>query len=129
MNDPVKAKIIELVPEILSVNPTVFKNKVGNWQYSYIDGAGLNQHSEEFGMYSSAFDAMLGSGRLECRSITLADVLRAIEEAQEFFWTRKADEYEIKGGTARVIVEWDLTTDYDGQTQEVKDFIGSLLGL
>lgn len=98
--DNVKAKLIELVPDIV-VNPH----------------AQLIGHDRKVTYFK------------ECRPITLADVLRAIEEQQEFFWTRKADAYEITGGAARIIVEWNLTTDYDHQTDEVKTFIGTLLGV
>lgn len=70
------------------------------------------------------------------KTITLADILRAIGTLKYrvlgidmfgFFleWEVSANTYHIMMPGAR----WNLTTDYDGQTQEVKDFIGSLLGV
>lgn len=50
----------------------------------------------------------------------LADVLRAIRTEDLPF----LDECE-----ASLLSIWNLTTDYDGQTQEVKEFIDKLLGV
>ncbi len=66
-------------------------------------------------------------------SMNLQETLRAIRaehsnnlppETAALFW--------YTAGTGAVPAQsyiWNLTTDYDGQTQEVKDFIGSLIGV
>lgn len=62
------------------------------------------------------------------RPITLADVLRAILTMKGSIDSFKFDQILSK----LVGYEdscWNLTTDYDGQTQKVKDFIGKLLGV
>lgn len=105
MTDPIRAKIIELVPEIAGRNTSVLI-------------------PEPFGGVINHRDSR----------ITLADVLRAMpvgiymkslgEQVRLVYDEATDDE------TARIDPEyWDLTTDYDGQTQEVKEFIGKLLGV
>lgn len=97
MTDPVKAKIIELVPEI-----------------------------EDF----DENDALVQ------RKITLADVLRAIPQRHtiEFSLTDPGilelgcDIYPSENSYVKWC-KWNLTADYDNQTQEVKDFIGRLIGV
>jgi hypothetical protein len=65
---------------------------------------------------------------------TLADVLRAIDEygiairvdQNGTFWRVIRDEpFRDEDGAS---IWWNLTTDFDGQTDEVKTFIGSLIG-
>lgn len=113
-HDPIKAKIIELVPEIM-----------GDWSGCDVCGT----------MCSGMCDNDEGP---TARPITLADVLRAIlatdlanrtnvlVESGGFISKRKweGNEHKFISGA-----EWNLTADYDGQTQEVKEFIGKLLGV
>lgn len=68
--------------------------------------------------------------------IRLADVLRAIAKVPRasVLWDLKwsADSlFFVKGGGGfeEFIAEWNLTTDYDNQTDEVKAFVGKLLGV
>lgn len=58
------------------------------------------------------------------RPITLADVLRAIQKVSDY-------SAASLGGFTRDMLNlgWNLTTDYDGQTAEVKEFLGKLLGV
>lgn len=68
------------------------------------------------------------------RPITLVDVLRAIGSANNssvlrvnnlggFSWFIDQKWKDI------ALPRWNLTTDYDGQTQETRTFIGNLLGV
>lgn len=99
MNDKIKAKIIELV------YPT---------------------SRESSGEMAARMGNQLG----------LADVLRAIHSSRYCdahlvddegdFWVWRSgptSPHEVTG------ITWNLTTDYDGQTQEMKDFIGKLIGV
>lgn len=79
MKDPVKQKIQELVPEIITLE-------------TYPIG----------------------------RPIQLADVLRAIEKIKG-----NQDDFELNQWP----FEWNLSTDYDGQSDETKRFIGELLNI
>lgn len=92
MKDLVKAKIIELVPEI------PVRHKFNGKQY-------------------------------ECE-ITLADVLRAIgtQEGHNRMYEVHEDELNLTG-IAFDQMPWNLTKDFEGQTDEVKGFIGELLGV
>lgn len=105
-HDPTKQKIIELVPELSK--PWESYDEQGNF------------HEDE-------------------RPITLADVLRAIDKVRIDVSVSSFGGFEIwsKEGLANNIFvlenspkwKWNLTTDYDGQTQKVKEFIGKLLGV
>lgn len=109
MNDPVKAKIIELVPEI----------REGCKCRTYADGS-----------YCSL-----------PRPITLADVLRAIEMCKGYGDQLLMDsdgsmEYHavnLLAGTEpeneMFTATWNLTTDFDNQTDELKAFVGKLIGV
>jgi hypothetical protein len=102
-----RAKIIELVPEIKQ-RPSVLSFN-GRKEIGVPDNNGPK--------------------------ITLADVLRAISEVTiyiadggEFFQFISFDS-EGSHVLKDLGVTWNLNTDYDGQTDEVKAFIGSLLGV
>lgn len=98
--DKVKEKIVSLVPDV-----------IGTWK-----------------------NAFTGDIERRERPITLPDILRAIGENP--FETNHYD-IEIIGQQLRFHgewkdgdifnVKWNLTADYDGQTQEVKEFLGRLL--
>lgn len=101
--DPIRAKIVELVPEIETRT------------FTYSLGHRINIIAPD-------------------QRITLADVLRAIETIYDKkvrnvkLWSG-AEINEMKEEQAAVTRRWNLTTDYDNQTQEVKEFLGSLLGV
>lgn len=63
------------------------------------------------------------------RPITLADVLLAIKK-QNPEW-RPDDFFKATGSIILPFydISWDLTKSYDDQSQETKDFIGSILGV
>lgn len=65
------------------------------------------------------------------RPISLADVLRAIDTTNRSIAvnTKGLFEEEVGYEDTELGERWNLTTDFDGQTQEVKDFIGSLLNV
>lgn len=89
MTDPVKARIIELVPARGFVGMCM--------ECRFISRYGM----EDYHSHDCTRD----------RPITLPDVLRAIS----ILYTGYGE------------IKWNLLFDYDGQTQEVKDFIGKLL--
>lgn len=96
MNDPIRAKIIELVPEI-------------------DHGEIVTDHSK----------------------VTLADVLRAIEEyrnsldeeKQEWWSVDTRGEFLQLPAIKGILPCWNLALGYDNQPQEVKNLIGRLLGV
>lgn len=96
MTDPIKAKIIELVPDILGVG-------------SKRDGHRIISVPVQ-------------------RKITLADVLRAIEKELGAGFAVFQGGQIWMGGKYTMFI-WNLSADYDGQTDEVKEFIGKLLGV
>lgn len=108
MTDPIKAKIIELVPEIEEV-----------------------VHDPDLSRYGS-----IGRTYVQ-RPITLADVLRSISKSRggigaEVIAVDQDGNFQEQIGAGEFHCSmwvWNLTIDYDGQTQEVKTFIGSLLGV
>jgi len=72
-----------------------------------------------------------GCGYREDAIIQLADVLRAIEKSGNGVNVSMATNGNIGYwfDDKKDLKNWNLTTDYDHQTQEVKDFIGRLLGV
>lgn len=101
-NDPIKAKIIKLVPEILVPDTC---------------GSACN----------------CAQGTNTARPITLADVLRAYCFHEDKWLQTNWSETNVLGwfeaDILNMVARWNKTTTYDGQTQEVKTFIGLLLGL
>lgn len=116
MEDKTKQKIQELVPEIKKRQETAselwdFLNEKGDSVWGRIGGSELWR---------------FGRDLFEC-PITLADVLSAIHKknlGQPYFKIGA-----IAKNGCLIIGEsyWDLTKPYDDQSQETKDFIGSIL--
>ena len=177
MTDPIKAKIIELVPEIVEPRfgcsfvvkkQTPFEDlgieegdyiSLFDWEFdsqSFLRPkkfrTALYVHKSEGAVTDyknpkvvtvADFDSLLKNGNIEIlgRPITLTDVLRAIgsltittrgDEALKIDTLGNMEYYhsgDIMPGWEIAPVKWNLTTDYDGQTQEVKEFIGKLLGV
>lgn len=112
--DSVKAKIIELVPEIASRGGMCIAK---------------SPHPEKC-EYETVY-----------REITLADVLRAIGNSRErhgftidaqgdklvMFWSTKDPENPDHSTLLRE--RWNLALSYDNQDQPTKDFIGKLIGI
>jgi hypothetical protein len=96
MNDPVKAKIIELVPDIK--NSDIFESIP---TYRPITLADVLR------VVTDKFAISLGEGRF---SLAFGDI-------------HFSDVFTVKSFT------WNLFADYDNQTDEVKAFIGKLLGV
>lgn len=115
--DTIRQRIVELVPE-LSVNTRVRCDTCRE------PGMACNE---------------CGGGLIEVigRPITLADVLRAIggsvehDSAYEYTVDSRGD-FDVRDRRTGMITTpctWDLLVDFDGQTNEVKEFIGKLLGV
>lgn len=119
----IHSKVIEAIPDIVSDIPTPFLNKKGNYQYSYADKDGLNQHSIEFGMKKSATDHAYSSGFFSVRTITLADVLRAIGEADRELHVSQFGEFL----NAPDPTYWNLALSLDNQEPEVIEFLHKIL--
>lgn len=147
-NDPVKAKIIELVPEIMELKfGNIIRHKppkaLGiDYRGRYVHEGRGNRYSNNARLFfrgegsQTDYSLLVPLDDFENlgRPITLADVLRAIHVGKPYsyfvsidgrFWIGEHMDYPIEKLDAR----WNLATDYDNQTQEVKTFIGSLLGL
>lgn len=122
MTDPIKAKIIEAVPEI------------EHWC----------EICQQYRDSREGWCAVCENAKMHMdlpRPITLADVLRAMNE--QWMTTATAHAISMQGDSIKTMtwrtandtqirqffMLWNLTADYDGQTQEVKEFIGKLLGV
>jgi hypothetical protein len=135
----VKEKIIEAVPEIMEL-------KFG----CYISGNGLLNARVVGGSggYSPEYDCIAvlrsGSRNIELinlnenyyeilgRPIQLADVLRAINAKDgngEFYCIDAQGDFgePTPEGVAMFGVKWDLSKDFDGQSDETKTFIYNIL--
>lgn len=147
MNDPIKAKIIELVPEILELKfgcevdvagfgrMIVTQDMQGdNFQlmpYGLEEKLPVAQ-GEHFTVYFNRDTLNNSLNKIIGRPITLADVLRAIPVGvymkslgeQVRFVSYDADMEAHTG-----LEYWDLLSDYDGQTQATRSFIGKLIGV
>jgi hypothetical protein len=99
MNDPIKAKIIEAVPEI----------------YNRFNSGTPDSHG--------------WSVSVQDNRITLPDVLRAIPKHGLVMHLTQHFLFLSYVGNEEILIDWNLTLDWDGQTDEVKKFIGSLLGV
>ena len=150
MNDPVKAKIIELVPDIMELAYgclVIYKffGDLGTFEakcrYSHRVG---NRHYviDENDHVHFVYSKEVGKEELKVlgRPITLADVLRAMEKISDEtrVWMgvlttgqifHNAPHNDSNAFYQIIDCTWNLATHYDGQTQEVKDFIGKLLGV
>ena len=128
--EAIRAKIIEAVPEIVCEEVVVWKNK-GVWYYAYADEKGLNQHSIGFSTKAKALGNAYGRGRYTCRPITLADVLRAMPDTEFQVKVKPKEGWVLRKlhGEGGLMCMWDLTKPYDDQEEEVKLFIGKLLGV
>lgn len=136
MTDLIKARLIELVPEIMettfgcrvlmiSKEGTQYSTRIidrwlepdKTYWYKVVGHDGQNWEVEDF-------DKILG------HPITLPDILRAIRKSKTRFLKspdlKRLSEYD---GITDLIDMFDLTTDYDNQDQPTKDFIGKLIGV
>lgn len=139
--DPVKAKLIELVPEILSDRRGYKQDELDQAYREYIAICKEVSKEDSSRTWASAAIAYERVKKLtdslllfQDRSITLADVLRAMKRnvGKYVGVTFDGDFLTREYGADSWIMEmpaWNLTTDYDGQTQEVKDFVGKLIGV
>jgi hypothetical protein len=140
MTDPIKAKIQELCPDVLELKfGCVLENAKGEtlqlvpWLMTYsVDPLPHVLASSENEFINFQTTKILGS------PITLAVVLRAIaNEPADFRMWVDATTFEIphflmtkrEWKEDEPILAWDLTKDYDQQSEECKQFIGSLLGV
>ncbi len=136
MNDPIKAKIQELCPDVMELKRgtqvyikdtrTRFEGETVVVDYLPIEevvwyDAGRNLNSVE----KSAVKEILGS------PITLAVVLRAIANYPKAPYAIKSNGSWLgKWGEYKNKYNWNLEHDnYDQQSEECKQFIGSLLGV
>lgn len=60
---------------------------------------------------------------------SLADVLQAMEKNNVRLASYENGHYYVQSNVAELVATWNLITDYDGQTQETRTFIGKLLGV
>lgn len=130
--DKVKQRLIELVPEIAELKFGCRIRTRWNTDAVVLGFSKLKStKSQRFYKYMHGMTAStIAEGAiLEIlgRQVTLADVLRAIQKVGGTLH-EDAIVYETPHGQL-LTRYWNLTTDYDGQTQEVKDFIGKLLGV
>jgi len=125
-----KNKIVEAVPEIMELklgcvvkmaskdkNEIVIRvEKMKQWH-----GEIMIETNESYGQTNSDLYTILG------RPITLADVLRAIEKTRpsdfyRVYYAIESDGTFLLEGTDQGIC-WNPSADYDGQTDEVKEFL------
>jgi hypothetical protein len=130
MTDPIKAKIQELCPDVMElkfgtrikVRDGAVETIVTYSNYGHFTVVGRNVHGVE-----SDIIEILGS------PITLAVVLRAIEKTNNrneivVYTDGDFGERDSDGRFTSAYVKWNLEHDnYDQQSEECKQFIGSLL--
>lgn len=136
MNDLVKAKLIELVPEITdlkfgckirmaSIEGSDYTDTISQawkepaeWWYRTVGGGGINYAERDF-------KEILG------RPITLADILRAIDIAtsEKESWYIRTDGKIQRANSTYISAQWNLLEHWDNQTDEVKAFVGKLIGV
>lgn len=144
MTDPVKTKILELCPDLMEL-------KFGCVVKDFLKGTGIILTVHEYAGESNTYDVFYnlipdphvyqsprGNWDIIGSPITLAVVLRAILAVNAANRTNVLVE---AGGLIKVChweggrhllgraAEWDLLKDYDGQTEETKRLIRSLLGV
>lgn len=143
MEDKTKQKIQELVPEIMELKfGCRFKLKNVDNSKTYIYVSEKHENGCIFIQTSSGYNPeyrCIDKENLIGRPITLADVLLAIGKtggrngvismetpnAKKF----SIEEYFVDTMVSKLLTIWDLTKPYDNQSQETKDFIGSILGV
>lgn len=148
--DKVKEKIVSLVPEIVELKEgceiLVGEPKLKHVIYGHDDDEGtwygylakpFPKDLEANSYYDIGIDdEALHNVEILGRPIQLHDVLRAIHtkdmgEAYEFpiLDLLGVGAHERKERLMSVVYRFNLATDYDGQTPEVKAFIGKLLSV
>ena len=117
MTDPIKAKIQELCPDVMDT--MLFEGSKG-WQFGHKTSQGYYWNGP-YKTKDEAHLAAIADGKYSEKKITLAVVLRAAVFQSYPPFTR--------GGHILDVVErWNLFQDnYDQQSEECKQFIGSLL--
>jgi hypothetical protein len=131
MTDLIKARIVELVPDITKCPACDGKG----WTAEH-----GNHHNPETGECEDCpvqvqCEMCRATGVIN-RPITLADILRAVEKVQSprmllvdprghFWYIENIMDPVIEAHPS----SWNLTADYNGQTNEVKTFIGTLIGV
>lgn len=132
MKDKTKAKIQELVPEVMELKFGCSIAKRG-YTMKYI-GADNGQTCFLMDIGGLLFVDKVGDVEILGSPITLAVVLRAIYEAMEikryltkgYFSGDRINPYEAN--ILDAVAFWDPKHDnYDDQTQETKDFLATLL--
>lgn len=142
-HDPIKAKIIELL-DIKPRERELFQYELENYgDILQFNGAANFVRwlaEEHFAIDEVELRPNMGEGSRfvvrEHRPITLADVLRAINVSPKIFmgdWLINTRGHFVKhlltGQHIAQVERWDFLADYYGQTQEVRSFIGRLLGV
>lgn len=138
MKDPIKAKIIELCPDIMEL-------EFGCSLYQPKHKKTLVYVGKDNGQFAVKFEGddrlIIADSISDCeilgRPITLADVLRAIANRTDercitvscFGQFHEEFHEEDEWDTQPLHHHWNLLKDYDDQEQATKDFIGSLLGV
>lgn len=136
MNDPIKSRIQELVPETeaqadlhyaLEALVMMYEQYCGDYGHQFMS-AGENACAvlEYFDLFSpdEAGRGKVKFPRNYTSPITLAVVLRAIAKANAHVAT------EFREVFTDVVGRWNLAKDnYDDQTKETQAFIGRLLGV
>lgn len=152
--DPIKAKIIELIPEIDKTPEVQIGDRAVLSQFAIENGVPPKKKyciivgSSSDGRYWRVLWDGLRNPQTYAkeyielsvatqRDITLADVLRAMDmtRSRQFMWMVGTHgmfvsyERDREQQTLPSNITWNLTTDYDNQTQEVKAFIGKIIGV
>lgn len=131
--DPIKQRIIELVPEIMELKfgcQVLFKDIVFNYVCRGKEGRSptlmlITPDGERATVVIAEMEKM--KYEILGRPIQLADVLLALQSQTKW------DVFVMKNGNIVAMgessVRWNLLETYDNQTQDVKNFIGRLLGI
>lgn len=139
MTDPIKQRIQELCPDVMELKFGC-EVRFANIPYTLISGpSSVYPTRGHWFATSGSPDEIRHQGSQikveECEilgsPITLAVVLRALGTNKsnfKFYQSIDMDEYWCFSDF-HTMARWNLTKNYDDQTQETKDFIGKLLGV
>jgi hypothetical protein len=134
MDDPIKAKIQELCPDVMEFSTPKFKWKSFLKKFPPAEFDYSEKHKDmlevitdiEWHAYQVGYNLAI-KGK---RPITLAVVLRAIASSKKAINALGGfmPEDQKKMNITKIIAYWNLTKDnYDDQTEETKGLIGQLI--
>lgn len=133
--DPIKQRIQQLIPEVMELKfgcefwANVIAEDEDTWREILFVNVSERMYDDTLilgrikGNWETCHIPKQNVMEILGSSITFAVVLRAIASTWKAINQRERKNIEL------LIFVWNLTKDYDDQSQETRDFIGSLIGV